>query len=118
MGDLATSLCACLVADACTIGPGPLIRGDIPGLRRARLSWVSQNFIRNETLTEANACLVAEHNRIPLVHEWGGGEVASGRWVYGPSYRFAQFTLGPIPNISGMNAASHITTLFPTSSPG
>jgi len=118
MGDLATSLCACLIADACNIGPEPLIRGDIPGLRRARLSWVSQNFIRNETLTEANACLVAEHNRIPLVHEWGGGEVASGRWVYGPSYRFAQFTLGPIPNISGMNAASHITTLFPTSSPG
>jgi hypothetical protein len=58
MGDLATSLCACLIADACNIGPEPLIRGDIPGLRRARLSWVGQNFIRNETLTEANACLV------------------------------------------------------------
>lgn len=77
MADLATSLCACLVADACNIGPEPLIRGDIPALRRPRLSWVSQNFIRNETLTEANACLVAEQNRIPLVHEWGGGEVAS-----------------------------------------
>ncbi len=77
MSDLATSLCACLMADACNIGPEPLIRADIPALRRARLSWVSQNFLRNETLTEANACLVAEQNRIPLVHQWGGGEVAS-----------------------------------------
>lgn len=77
MGELPTSLCACLIADACNIGPEPLIRSDVPALRRARLSWVSQNFIRNETLTEANACLVAEQNRIPLVRRWGGGEVAS-----------------------------------------
>lgn len=77
MSDLPTSLCACLLADACNIGPEPLIRPDVPALRRARLSWVSQNFIRNETLVEANACLVAEQNRIPLVHQWGGGEVAS-----------------------------------------
>ena len=77
MSDLATSLCACLIADACNNGPEPLIRTDVPALRRARLSWVSQNFIRNETLTEANACLVAEQNRIPLVRQWGGGEVAS-----------------------------------------
>ncbi len=38
---------------------------------------VNQNFIRNETLTEANACLVAAQNSIPLVQAWGGGEVAS-----------------------------------------
>ncbi len=67
MSDLPTSLCACLIADACNIGPEPLIRSGVPALRRARLSWVSQNFIRNETLTEANVCLVAEQNRIPLV---------------------------------------------------
>jgi TnpA family transposase len=35
------------------------------------------NFIRDETLAEANACLVAAQNSIPLVHAWGGGEVAS-----------------------------------------
>jgi TnpA family transposase len=52
-------------------------RNDAPALRRARLSWVSQNFIRNETLVDANACLVAEQNKIPLVQQWGGGEVAS-----------------------------------------
>ena len=35
MSDLATSLCACLMADACNIGPEPLIRADVPALRRA-----------------------------------------------------------------------------------
>jgi hypothetical protein len=77
MQDLPTSLCASLIADACNIGPEPLIRNDVLALRRARLSWVNQNFIRNETIAEANACLVAEQNRIPLVHQWGGGKVAS-----------------------------------------
>ena len=77
MGDLATSLCASLIAEACNTGPEPLIRNDVPALRRARLSWVNQNFIRNETLIDANACLVAAQNSIPLVRHWGGGEVAS-----------------------------------------
>jgi TnpA family transposase len=77
MQDLPMSLCANLIAEACNIGPEPLIRNDVPALRRARLSWVNQNFIRNETLVEANACLVAAQNKIPLVQRWGGGEVAS-----------------------------------------
>jgi TnpA family transposase len=75
--DLTTSICAVLVAQACNTGTGPLERNDIPALRHSRLSWVNQNYIRPETLTLANACLVAAHNRIPLVHRWGGGEVAS-----------------------------------------
>jgi TnpA family transposase len=75
--DMVTSLCAVLVSEACNIGLEPLVRNEVPALRRARLSWVNQNFIRNETLTEANACLVAAQNAIPLVHQWGGGEVAS-----------------------------------------
>src|SRR5919201_1705677 len=70
--DLVTSFCAVLVSEACNIGLEPLVRNDVPSLRRARLSWVNQNFIRNETLAEANACLVAEQNRIPLVQQWGG----------------------------------------------
>jgi TnpA family transposase len=77
VSDLPTSLCAALLAEACNIGLEPLVRNDIPALRRSRLSWVNQNFIRTETLTEANACLVAAQNRIPLVQTWGGGEVAS-----------------------------------------
>ncbi len=77
VSDLALSVCAVLIAEACNIGLEPLVRNDVPALRRARLSWVNQNFIRNETLVEANACLVAAQNSIPLVHTWGGGEVAS-----------------------------------------
>ena len=77
VGDLALSVCAVLLAEACNISLEPLVRNDVPALRRSRLSWVNQNFIRNETLTEANACLVAAQNRIPLVQRWGGGEVAS-----------------------------------------
>ena len=77
VGDLAISVCAVLIAEACNIGLEPLVRPDVPALRRARLSWVNQNFLRNETLTDANACLVAAQNNIPLVQACGGGEVAS-----------------------------------------
>ena len=66
MQDLPTSLCANLIAEACNIGLEPLTRNDVLALRRARLSWVSQNFIRNETLVEANSCLVAEQNKIAI----------------------------------------------------
>jgi TnpA family transposase len=41
------------------------------------VSWVKQNFLRAETLTAANAALVAAQNAIPLARSWGGGEVAS-----------------------------------------
>jgi TnpA family transposase len=41
------------------------------------LSWVNQNYIREETSLAANAKLVSVQNRIALAHAWGGGEVAS-----------------------------------------
>ena len=75
--DLGLSLCAVLLAEACNTGLEPLILNDVPALRRDRLSWTSQNYIRDETLTIANARLVAFQNRIALAHAWGGGEVAS-----------------------------------------
>jgi TnpA family transposase len=74
---LSTSLCAVLLAEACNTGIEPLIRSEIPSLRRDRLTWVNQNYLRDETLTVANARLVAAQNQIPLAHAWGGGEVAS-----------------------------------------
>ena len=58
-----------------------MIRSDIPALRRDRLSWVSQNFIRNETLRAANAKLVASHDALPIVRLWGSGDVASADGV-------------------------------------
>jgi TnpA family transposase len=81
VSDLTTSICAVLVAEACNIGLEPLVRNDVPALRRSRLSWVTQHFLRSETLTAANACLVAAQNRIPVVQTWGGGEVASADGV-------------------------------------
>ena len=75
--DLNTSLCAVLLAEACNTGPEPLIRHDVPALRRDRLSWVNQNFLRDDTLVAANALLVAAQNQVALAHAWGGGEVAS-----------------------------------------
>jgi hypothetical protein len=54
-----------------------LIHNDIPALRRDRLSWVNQNYIREETLLAANAKLVSAQNQIALAHAWGGREVAS-----------------------------------------
>ena len=70
-------VCAVLVAEATNAGFEPLVRPEVSALRRSRLSWVKQNFMRAETLTTANALLVAAHNRIPLIRPWGGGEVVS-----------------------------------------
>jgi TnpA family transposase len=80
-GDVSTSICAVLLAEACNTGFEPLIRLDTPALRRSRLSWVRQNYIRAETLTRANAALVAAQNKIPLAQSWGGGDVASADGV-------------------------------------
>ena len=75
--DLALSICAVLVAEACNIGLEPLVRPEVPALTSARLAWVQQNYIRAETLIRANARLVKAQSDIPLTREWGGGEVAS-----------------------------------------
>jgi TnpA family transposase len=75
--DFPVSLCGALIAQACNIGFEPLIRIDQPALSRTRLSWVSQNFIRPETIAAANARIVAAQNALPITQIWGTGEVAS-----------------------------------------
>lgn len=75
--DTDISVCAVLLAEACNTGLEPLIRGDIPALKRDRLSWADQNYIRDDTLTAANAVLVGAQSRLTLANLWGGGEVAS-----------------------------------------
>lgn len=75
--DLHISLCAVLMAEACNTGLEPLVRGDIAALKRDRLSWVDQNYLRDDTLSAANALLVAAQSRLELARQWGGGEVAS-----------------------------------------
>jgi TnpA family transposase len=75
--DFALSLCAALLAEACNTGSEPFIRHDTPALRRDRIAWVKQNYLRDDTITAGNATLVAAQNRIALAHAWGGGEIAS-----------------------------------------
>ena len=75
--DLPVSLCAVLMSEACNTGLEPLVRNDIPALKRDRLSWVDQNYIRDETLSAANALLVSAQSKLELAKLWGGGDVAS-----------------------------------------
>lgn len=75
--DLLISLCAVLVATACNIGFTPLQQRDVPALRRHRLDWVRQHYLRHQTIAAANARLVDAQSQIPLAQLWGGGEVAS-----------------------------------------
>ena len=77
VGDLPISLCAVLLAEACNIGLEPVVRSDVAALTRGRLNWVQQNYLRAESLTRANANLVATQSTLALAQEWGGGEVAS-----------------------------------------
>ena len=64
--DLHVSICAVLMAEACNTGPEPLIRGDVPALKRDRLSLVDQNYLRDDTITAANTMLVAAQSRSAL----------------------------------------------------
>jgi TnpA family transposase len=74
---LVVSLCAVLLAEACNIGLEPLQKAHIPALTRHRLSWTKQNYLRAETLVQANARLVDHQATLALAQKWGGGEVAS-----------------------------------------
>jgi len=112
VADLGTSLCAVLMAEACNTGPEPFIRYDNPALRRDRLSWVKQNYLRDDTLAEANARLVAAQNKMALARAWGGGEVASAdgmrfvvpvRTVHaGPNPKY----FGPLKGVTWYNLLS------------
>ena len=44
--DLVTSICAVLLAEACNVGLEPMVRQEVPALRRGRLGWVAQNYLR------------------------------------------------------------------------
>ncbi len=77
VADLPLSICAVLLAEACNVGIDDVVNPSVPALRRSRLLWVQQNYIRDETLTRANAALVAAQSEILLAQQWGGGHVAS-----------------------------------------
>jgi len=77
VADLPISLCAVLIAEACNIDLETLVRRDVPALTRGRHLWVQQNYMRAETITRANARLVAAQGLIRLAQTWGGGDVAT-----------------------------------------
>ena len=54
-----------------------MINEDFAALKRDRLIWVDQNYIRQETLCSSNAKLVSAQSQIPFAQALGGGEVAS-----------------------------------------
>ena len=54
-----------------------MARPEIEALRRGRLSWVDQNYVRAETIASANARLVDFQVQIPTVVRWGDGQLAS-----------------------------------------
>jgi len=67
--DLAISLCAVLLSEACNIGIDPFVKPNTPALTRHRLNWVKQNYLRVETLTAANNRLVNEHTQNALAQQ-------------------------------------------------
>lgn len=104
--EVATSVCAVLLAEACNIGLEPLVRADVPALTRSRLAWVQHNYLRAETVEKANARLIAYHSDLALARTWGGGEVASAD---GLRFRVPIRTLNAGPNSRYFGVARGIT---------
>ncbi|MFI6792044.1 Tn3 family transposase [Nonomuraea sp. NPDC050383] len=75
--DLPTSIAACLAAHSMNVGYRPIAKTGVLALERSRLSHVFQNYFRPETLSLANAPLVAWQGGLPLAQAWGGGMVAA-----------------------------------------
>ena len=75
--DLPISVCAALLADARNVGLEALVRPEIPAVTRARLAWIQQNYLRTDTITNANARLVDAHAALPLTKALGSTELAS-----------------------------------------
>jgi TnpA family transposase len=76
-GDLATSVVAVLVAQACNIGLKAVSNESHPALKLSRLQWVKGRYINANAIAQANRKLVEDHSQLVLTQRWGGGEVAS-----------------------------------------
>ena len=101
MEDLATSVAAVLVAEACNVGFRPVVQPGLAALTRNRLSHVDQNYVRIETIRAANLLLIEAQSAIRLASAWGGGLVAS---VDGLRFIVPVATIhaGPNPHYFGM----------------
>jgi TnpA family transposase len=77
MKDLATSVVALLVSEACNIGMTPVVTPNFEALTRARLVHVDQYCPRADPIAAANAALIEARARVPIVQYWGKGLLAS-----------------------------------------
>ena len=77
MRELALSVAAVLVAQACNVGLTPVVAEGHPALTRDRLGHVATNYLRAETHAAANSRLIAAQAGVPIAQSWGGGLLAS-----------------------------------------
>jgi TnpA family transposase len=75
--DLHISVCAVLLAETCNISLAEVANPGVPALSPNRLAWVSQNYVRSETIAAANELLLDRYRRIPLVQALGDGHIAT-----------------------------------------
>lgn len=73
--DLQMLLYAAIVAQACNFGLGKM--ADAADLTYARLAWVTQWYVREETLAAAATAIVNFQHGLPLAKSWGGGTMSS-----------------------------------------
>ena len=106
--DLHVSICAVLLAEACNISLEDVAHPGIPALSYARLAWVSQNYVRAETIAAANELLLKVHARIPLVGALGDGYIAT---VDGMRFRVPVRSIYTAPNPRYFDTGRGVTWL-------
>ncbi len=77
LSDLNVTIAAALTSHAHNIGFTPVIDPGAKALTRGRISHVDQNYLRAETYSPANGCLIEAQADIGLAQAWGGGLVAA-----------------------------------------
>lgn len=106
--DLHVSVCAVLLAEACNISLQDVAHPGVPALTYARLAWVSQNYVRAETIAAANDLLLKVHARIPLVAALGDGHIAT---VDGMRFRVPVRSIHAGPNPRYFDTGRGVTWL-------
>ncbi|HBI2046975.1 TPA: Tn3 family transposase [Enterococcus faecalis] len=77
MKELDISLLAVLVSEACNIGYSPISKEHIASLKTDRLTYVNHQYLRIDTLSEANNKLIQAHHELPLSSIWGDSQMAA-----------------------------------------
>jgi len=70
------ALFAAVLADATNLGLSKMANA-CPGMTFARLSWVSDWSLRDETYAQALAELIDYHHSLPFAAHWGDGTTSS-----------------------------------------